>query len=374
VTQGFGKTDNANISTIMAATGLILGAGSEVDVSGNPIIGPTNNRLQPLSNWSQPLYSCASALKASVKRVSFQINGTASLSNLVVNNIQPVTYSSNASAPLWAVENTGLNIADVAPFWGLISSEYSSSPSLYTIQREFLYLPAGMGAFAGLGHGDGSAGAMAPAGALHELFQSVSDGGSSEFPDYSGKTNYPMFLKWKNLSRNESTTPTILNLIWTDFMANSVVGSKSQLSRNGTAPLSSSLISATPFRHVIEYNYLYAIPAFCFLVLYALTLLISLIFFLIRRVRISTLRMLLNQTSAGRAITTERHGQRIPPQAPTSQWIDMFGDEEISVKKSMADQKYEPVALDGPYSPYAQHEAWDMQKMPSGSQVRLYPV
>lgn len=80
-----------------------------------------------------------------------------------------------------------------------------------------------MGAVVGLGHGDDNAGATAPAGALNELYQ-VSDDDLSDFPDYSGKSNYPMFLKWKDLSRNESTTPTILNLIWTDFMANSVVG------------------------------------------------------------------------------------------------------------------------------------------------------
>jgi hypothetical protein len=69
-------------------------------------------------------------------------------------------------------------------------------------------------------------------------------------------------------------------------------------------------------------------------------LLTSLIFFIGHRVRISTLRMLLNQTSAGRAVTTERHAQRIPSQASTSQWVDMFGDEEIRVKKAMADQNY----------------------------------
>jgi hypothetical protein len=374
VTQGFGQPDNANITTIMAATGLILGAGSEVDVSGNLIVGPTSNRLDPLTNWSQPLYSCASALKASVKLVSFQINGTASISNLVVNSIEPVTYSSSSSTPIWAVENTGLDVVDVAPFWGLVSSEYASSPSLYTIQNEFLYLPAGMGAFAGLSDGDGAAGAMAPAGALFELFNDINSG--TGFPDYSGKINYPLFLQWKSFSGNASIASTIPNLIWTDIMANSVLGAKSQLSRNGTASLASTLVATTPFRHIIQYDYRYAIPAFLFLMLYGLMLLISLIFFLGRRVRISTLRMLLNHTSAGRAVTTERHGQRIPPQAPTSQWVDMFGDEEIRVKKSMADQKYERVSLEIPYSPYQhqQHEAWDMQKMPSTSQVGLSPA
>jgi hypothetical protein len=375
VTQGFGQADNANITTIMAATGLILGAGSEVDASGNLIVGPTNNRLDPLTNWSQPLYSCASTLKASIKLVSFQINGTASLSNLVVNSIEPVTYSSSSSTPIWAVENTGLDVADVAPFWGLVSSEYASSPSLYTIQNEFLYVPAGMGAVAGLSDGDGAAGAMAPAGALFEPFNEINIGGTTDFPDYSGKINYPLFLQWKSFSSNASIVSAIPNLIWTDIMANSVLGAKSQLSRNGTAPLASTLVSATPFHHVIQYDYRYAIPAFLFLMLYGLMLLVSLIFFIGRRVRISTLRMLLNQTSAGRAVTTERHGQRIPPQAPTSQWVDMFGDEEIRVKKSMADQKYQPVSLEVPYSPYPQqqHEAWDMQKMPSSSQVRLNP-
>jgi hypothetical protein len=272
------------------------------------------------------------------------------------------------------VENTGLDVVDVTPFWGLVSSEYVSSPSLYTIQKEFLYLPAGMGAFVGLSDGDGAAGAMAPAGALFELFNDINS--RTGFPDYSGKINYPLFLQWKRFSGNASIASTIPNLIWTDIMANSVLGAKSQLSRNGAAPLASTLVATTPFRHVITYDYRYAIPAFLFIMLYGLMLLISLIFFLGRHVRISTLRMLLNQTSAGRVVTTERHGQRIPPQAPTSQWVYMSGDEEIRVKKSMADQNYQPVSLEVPYSPYQQqqHEAWDMHKMSSASQVRLSPA
>jgi hypothetical protein len=353
VTQGFGQPDNANITTIMAATGLILGAGSEVDASEN-LIGPTNNLLDPLTNWSQPLYSCASALKTSVKLVSFQINGTASISNLVVNSTEAVMYSSSSSTPIWAVENTGLDVVDVAPFWGLVSSEYASSPSLYTIQNEFLYLPAGMGAFAGLSDGDGAAGAMAPPGALFELFNDINSG--TDFPDYSGKINHPLFLQWKSFSGNASIASTIPNLIWTDTMANSVLGAKSQPSRNGTDSLASTLVAATPFRHVIQYDYRYAIPAFLFLMLYGFMLLISLIFFIGLRVRISALRMLLNKTSAGRAVTTERHGQRIPPQALTSQWVDMFGDEEIRVKKSMAGQNYQPFSLEAPYSPYQQQQ------------------
>ncbi|RFU24613.1 hypothetical protein B7463_g11732, partial [Scytalidium lignicola] len=352
VTQGFGQMDNANMATIMATTGLMLGAGSEVDASGNPILGPTNTRLQPLTNWSQPLYSCASTVKASVKHVSFQINGNSSISNLVVTGIQPVTYSSNETLPLWAVENTGLNVADVSPEW--------------------LYLPAGSGAYAELGRGDGSAGAMAPAGALNELYN-FAFSGSSGLPDYSGQTNYPMFLKWKNQSSDTSTAPSILNLIWTDLMANFVMGSKSQLSRNGTAPLSSTLVSATPYTNTIKYNYIYAIPAFCFLVLYTLMLLVSLAFILFRRVHIGTLRMLLNQTSTGRAVTTERHGHRISARTPTNQWIDVFGDERIKVKKFMAHQKYDQLPVEGPYSPYAYNEAWDMGKFPSASQVQLRP-
>ncbi|KAH8812938.1 hypothetical protein F5884DRAFT_318929 [Xylogone sp. PMI_703] len=372
VTQGFGQIDLARINTITAATGLMLGAATQVDASGNPIQASTGIRLQPLSNWTQPLYSCASTLKASVKRVSFQINGTALVSNLVVTDIQPVTYPNNDTRPVWAVENTGLSIANVAPFWGLISSKYVSSKSLYTIQREHLYLPAGSGSLFGVDHGDGAAGAEAPAGALSQLYDSALTDAVG-LPDYTGETNYPMFLKWKDLSRNKSTASTILNLIWTDMMANYVVGSKSHLSRNGTAPVSSAMVTATPFANTIKYNYLYAIPAFIFLVLYIVMLIISIIFFLFRRVRFNTLRMLLNQTSAGRAVTTERHGERISARTPTNQWIEVLGDEKIKVKKGMANEKYVNTPLEEYSSPYTRSEAWDMQKYPTSSQVRLHP-
>lgn len=87
MTQRFGQTDNANINTVIAATGLILGAGSEGDVFGNPFTGPTKQSAQQLESASLFLRQ---RLKASVKRISFQTNRTASLSHLVISSIQPV--------------------------------------------------------------------------------------------------------------------------------------------------------------------------------------------------------------------------------------------------------------------------------------------
>jgi len=334
VTQGFGGLDNANITNIMAGTGLILGAGIQVDGSGNPISESGNVRLSPFTNWRQSLFSCASVLKASVKRVTFQSNGTASLSNLKIIGIQQINYPSNNSKPLWAVENTGLNIEDVAPFWGLVSPDYANSPSLYTIQKESLYLPAGLGSVWGMvSTDDSSAGALAPAGVLSSVFDSIPAGVSLiSLPDYSGKTSYPMFLKWKALSGNASSVGSIINLLWMDIMANAVLSSKSVLSRNGTSDLASIMARVTPFQHTINYNYFYAIPAFCFLLLYLFSFLIFLICVSTARARMSTLRMLLNQTSAGRAVTTERDEKRLSPYAGTNDWVSALGDEKIKIR------------------------------------------
>lgn len=51
--------------------------------------------------------------------------------------------------------------------------------------------------------------------------------------DYSGICSYPMFLKWNRLSKTAETAPLLINLVWTDIMANYVMGARSQLSRPG---------------------------------------------------------------------------------------------------------------------------------------------
>jgi hypothetical protein len=96
------------------------------------------------SRWSTPLYSCASALKATVKTVSFNYNGTGEvLTNLVILGIQEKVYAAESDLPLWGVENTGnkYESGGINLIWGLISPEYETHPNVSTVRQKSLYLP-----------------------------------------------------------------------------------------------------------------------------------------------------------------------------------------------------------------------------------------
>ncbi|PCG97336.1 Hypothetical protein PENO1_063700 [Penicillium occitanis (nom. inval.)] len=108
--------DYANISNIATACGMIYGVPQRQSL-GNPLI------FDPGSNWSIPMYTCATATKALIKTVTFQFNGSDDLSGLKVTQISEKVYPDGTSMPLWAVENTNLSMSDVAPLWGLVTPD-----------------------------------------------------------------------------------------------------------------------------------------------------------------------------------------------------------------------------------------------------------
>lgn len=331
-TRGFVSSDPANITNIVVQTGLLLGAASRVGESG-PV------RLDPGTNWSSPLFVCASSVSASVKTVSLRINGTALLSNLVVANITSKVYPNEASKPLWAVEDTGLEIRDVAPSWGIVADGYENAPGLWTRRADKLYLPAGAGSQAYLNNDHGDAGAIAAEIALSHTYSDASVRSTvTGMPDYSGYTNYPMFLKWGRLSRSAATAPQIINLIWTDIMANYVMGTRSHLSRGrvGTPDAESANVSVVTFKRRIRYDLRYAIPALVFLVVYLISLASSVLLLVSRRSGFGLLRRLLNQTAVGRAVTMDRNPDKLPHDVKTKIWIQEMGDEDIGIRKRFA--------------------------------------
>lgn len=135
--------------------------------------------------------------------VTFFLNGTSSLESLQIRSAIPQTYPSNATTPLWAVENTGgMNISDVQPLWGLVSDEYEHDPRLWTIRRDYMYLPAGSAMVDGLGMllpGD-ALGMQAPIETLSVLYSSLASFGS-QLPDYTGIYALPLKQKWQRLSK-----------------------------------------------------------------------------------------------------------------------------------------------------------------------------
>ena len=303
-------------------------------------------RPDPGSQWSSPLYSCASILKASVKEVMFTINNTATLANLRVSKITPRNYSSAESMPLWAIENTGLNVSQAAPFWGVVDDKYEGAPSLWTFRSDRLYLPASWQL--SMLSGGGVAGANGPAAALVDTYRSAFGIAASAFGyvDYSAEQNYPLYLKWKNLTSNPDTSSQMINLVWTDLMANYVLGANSRRQPHVASNFSNfELLDPAEvriFEQKIRYDLRFAIPALIFLGLYLGILVWAVVVWVCRRATFASLRHLLNQTTTGRAVTVERFYSHLSDSEPstclqgkTQTWIQKFGDEPIHIRKEV---------------------------------------
>lgn len=347
-----------NISLAGAGGGLILGAGRMVDATGQSL--PADEfRLDPGTNWSQPLFACVSSVKASVKRVTFLLNGTATVSNLVIRDVQSKEYDDNADMPAWAMEQTNKEVADLTPLWGLVSDDHVNSADLSVVRAPEFYLPASSASLYGIMTAqDAVAGAKVPLGAFGSIFTTSS---LSDSQDYSGATNWLLYRKWQRLASRIETTGKIVDLIWTDLMANAIVSSKSVLSGR---PATSSSAPAVQRRDVSEeyasmpavqyttgiaYDWKYAIPALVFVALYLALLFLSGVMFCTTGLSFNSLRFVLNQTAAGRAMTTERYQASADVDvARTSVWARVRGDEVVRVGKHDAEHSH----LIGSSQPY----------------------
>ncbi|KAG0637155.1 hypothetical protein HOY80DRAFT_890181 [Tuber brumale] len=178
------------------------------------------------ANWSMPIYTCATAIKASVKVVTLTMNGTHTLENLRVDKVVPTNCSSISVMPVWAVENSGMMINEGYPFWGIIDQKYKDAPHVATSQREHLWLSAvkreptdlTIPPLSSLGL------LTVPGKALERITALI---------DFSGQRNFALRTKWEKLSEMQDSVALIPNLIWTDIVANSLVDTKNVFSAYG---------------------------------------------------------------------------------------------------------------------------------------------
>jgi hypothetical protein len=255
------------------------------------------------------MYSCMSTAKAVVKTVAFRFNGTNDdLTGLKVVSVVDKTYPNEESKPLWGVENTSMYLKDGGPLWGLISKDMDKVLNITTVRKESLYLP-GRDPYLGT---ENNPGADFAATALQMTYGTRPE--STTAVDYSGKANLAMYKRWQELSRTAETSAKILNLIWTDIAANLVVGTKSlqpdessKRKRDDTASSNSRTPHVVNYTRRVNYNYVYGIPAFLTLVLFAAATLSTIFFALFSGAKPSTMRTFLQHTSAGRFLTSQSH-------------------------------------------------------------------
>lgn len=354
ICRGAGGQDQANISNIAVGCGLVQGA-ARLQSGQNPLIFDRG------SNWTVPLYSCASAVKANIKTVDFRYDGAQGLKGLVVSNITNKIYMSETDKPLWAVENMNMSLADAPPLWGIVSDVAQGHEGYAYIRSDHLYLPGyTMGGLSEVEYQN-----LAGVNFHGEALVSAYDVGGSAVgvQDYSGQSDFAMFAKWQELSSLPQTTAKIINLIWTDLAGNAVVGTRSwltrkpdpfkpaiqnesgsedgelhstrrDLSRRATDPAvfadaPSASVPVQVYNQRIRYHWPFAIPAFLVCLITGLMFAVALLFALFGRIK--RLRQYVFQLSAGRLMGNFIYPDECAPLAPTRIWGRGVGVKRVKV-------------------------------------------
>ncbi|KAH6961737.1 hypothetical protein BKA56DRAFT_647759 [Ilyonectria sp. MPI-CAGE-AT-0026] len=208
------------------------------------------------SQWSSPLYTCASAVKATVKTVTFFYNGTNNaLENLVIKHVEDKKYRNEGDMPLWGIEDWFYTLDQMQPIWGIVDLAFEGFQNVSTIRAPSLYM-------VGSGSGFGEVldtlrpsmnlpGSIVPIGAMHTIATF-----SSPMPTLS------LWMKWKQLSGSSDTVSGIIKLLWTDLASSAIVGTKGVLGAGNDAPDDAASINVLPMVHRVKYHWAFGIPAF----------------------------------------------------------------------------------------------------------------
>jgi hypothetical protein len=310
------------------------------------------------TEWTTPMYSCASAIRVLVKTVSFSFNqttsGAQSLDGLSVVDIKPKDYPDPSNYPTWALENGTRKKwlpGSVRPLWGLVAAEDHDYQNISYVRSPHLWL-SGETADINVGRIHQNLPAVDfPFTALHHAYE-VKTGRNSltslHINDFSGSQNLPLYNLWKNLSSTPGDSARIINLVWTDIAANAVVGTKGWIPSppvNGLtkrATIDGEAVVAVPitiYARTVQYNLKYAIPGIIVLAIFACAVLSSAVILLLGRTSPGTLKTYLNRLSPGRIMTAfllrerglaEENSRVITPTS-TSQWLQRSGRTEIDI-------------------------------------------
>ncbi|KAK5169528.1 uncharacterized protein LTR77_005504 [Saxophila tyrrhenica] len=345
---GFASGDWVNKTNIQVKCGLVLGPANKTSGSDNMLV-------EPGSTWTRPVYMCSSTTKAIIRTVHFSFRQArgAGLEALAVNSIADKHYVTNSSLPLWGVETPHMSLIQMTPFWGLIDPEMQNSANLSTVRSDHLYLPASDNSiWHNALYTDGGSSYMPATAAPAMLWESAyaPQGLYDGLQDLSGYTSLAIASRWKNMSSTTTGTAGIMNLIWTDFAANALIGTRGWLSGKDTLPPNLNMQSplqkhaephAPPrsgsgsvpvriYQRTVHYRWIYAIPAFLCLFVAGLICLSAVVAFISGKGRVSRVRHYLNRLSAGRLLVALKLEER-DWESSTKLWLAMRGGRSVSL-------------------------------------------
>ncbi|KAF5357143.1 hypothetical protein D9756_006457 [Leucocoprinus leucothites] len=294
--QTVSSQDIANITNVHIACGAFLGPPLRTD-------GGDAKVLDEGSRWRQQIHVCASTTRASIQTVTFSSNDTSNLDHLLVTR-QPTEQS-----VLWAVEKTNMTISQVEVLWGRVDNRFEGDPSLSTLRRGSLFLPAAYslddtigGAWYPVGTNPAAAHANAWTGVY--TFDPSRD---RDLFDYTGTSNSAIQakLRWFMVDNPDLGSSHIRNAIWTDIMTNNVIGTR-------TTPT----VLVTPNELSVAYKLEYAIPGIILCLIWLTVFLMSLFLLSTRMLRFHYIKSVLNHTSIGRIVvgtsSLRTHDQSYP--------------------------------------------------------------
>lgn len=339
----------SNINSSLIACGLVLGAATRIDGGDNLI-------LDPDTRWKIPLYSCATAMKANIKTVEFQYNGTG-LDALKVRSLKPKTYN-NGNEPVWGVENIPRQSIDTAPpMWGIIGPNSTIAEStlddynISSIKAQSLYLPGYMDQnyplLRGLnsvpvGTGQNLPGVEFYNQALMTAY-TINVPGFNPEADYSGARSLALYAKWQRLLQSADGASSIINLVWTDIATNAVVGTKGWGLDSAASRLSSSTADSSPvssntnvpvtvYESHIRYQIPYAVPAFVTLAVTTVLLCLLITLLIMRRTGLKRLRMFLESTTIGRVLSPFIQAEDATSETSSSKgWVKSVGQQKVMI-------------------------------------------
>lgn len=358
---GTSPSSPPNINSSIIGCSLLYGAAKRTD-AGSSLI------FDPLSSWSTPIYSCATTVKASIRTISFQYNGT-TLDSLTINATYPKSYPESSNLPLWGVEDlkAPMTMEGTSPFWGILgraNSTLLSTPyNISTIAKKNLYLPgyldwSGQDGFnpTPITNGQNLPGTDFYAQALRNaltitkpgstMSQTKGDLGWNGGADFSGYTSLALFAKWQQLSRTPDDAARIINLVWTDVSANTVVGTKGWGltsaaavakaaakvgARADPAPLVTEVeVPIIVYKMYIRYRIPFAVPAFLVLGLTVVVLTTLIILLVSGRTGPKRMRRFLEDISVGRVMGVLLWPEK-KKNLKTKEWVGSVGTRRVII-------------------------------------------
>ncbi|KAF2123035.1 hypothetical protein BDV96DRAFT_681620 [Lophiotrema nucula] len=338
--QGATAMDNANSTNIYVSCGLMRGVPKRLN-AGSSV------QFESGSQWTTPLYSCASSLRATIKTVSFELNGTSfeGLSDLYVTRIQDKQYRTKGDMPLWGFEETGLALDGVSSIWGLLNNSYESYPNISSFRKSRLYLGGTSDGLFGstlraIANGDfqympGSDFGPAIMNTIYTLDSStgnILNAASGITVDYTGASNMALYLKWQELSTTPEGAARIIDLIWTDLAASAVVGTKGTLGAGNSGNDEEAMkMNIRPIKRKIKYHLPFAIPAF---ILAAILLILSgatALSVILGKSSFAILRKRLHQASTGRILVASVELVGDVFDVSSTKWNKEYGKIEIDL-------------------------------------------